>query len=188
MRRPPTPLGAVARGAIAGAAGTLAMDAVWYARYRQGGGTQTFAQWELSSGLSSWDGAPAPALVGKRLYEGLFQRELPERWAPFTNNLTHWGYGVLQGAQYGIVAASLGSRRGQRIAAAALGPTVWAASYVVLPLAKLYKPIWDYGVKTLTKDLTAHVAFGAGTAAAFRVLARPPEPRPSRRAEKLKRA
>ena len=175
MRRPVTPLGAAVRGAIAGTAGTLAMDAVWYRRYRRGGGTQTFAEWEFSSGLSSWDGAPAPALVGKRLYEGLFQRPLPDRWAALTNNVTHWGYGIVQGAQYGIVAASLTTPRARRLAAASLGPAVWASSYVVLPLAKLYKPIWEYGVKTLAKDLTAHQAFGAGTAVTFRALGgRPP--------------
>ena len=187
MRHRPTPLGAVVRGAAAGAVGTLAMDAVWYRRYRQGGGTQSFAQWEFSCGLTSWDGAPAPALVGKRLYEGLFQRDLPDRWAALANNVTHWGFGVLQGAQYGIVAASLASPRARRLAAAALGPTVWASGYVVLPLAKLYQPIWDYGVKTLAKDLTAHLAFGAGTAATFGVIGgRPPAPRPSRRAQKVK--
>ncbi|MGI8684216.1 MAG: hypothetical protein ACR2MO_03825 [Acidimicrobiales bacterium] len=170
MRARLTPLGAVVRGAVAGAAGTLAMDAVWYLRYRKGGGTQPFAEWEFSSGLSSWDGAPAPALVGKRLYEGLFQRELAPRWAGVTNNVTHWATGVVWGVQYGVVASSVRNPRTRAVAASALGPTVWAASYVVLPLAKLYKPIWEYGVKTLTKDLTAHMAYGSATATVFRVL------------------
>jgi hypothetical protein len=36
-----TPLGAVGRGLIAGAVGSLAMDVLWYARYRRGyGGSQ----------------------------------------------------------------------------------------------------------------------------------------------------
>ena len=165
-----TPLGAVVRGAVAGAVGTLAMDAVWYRRYRRGGGTQPFAQWEFSSGLSSWDGAPAPALVGKRLYEGLLQRELGARWAGVTNNITHWATGIGWGVQYGLLASSVSSPRGRAVAASALGPAVWGASYVVLPAAKLYQPIWDYGVKTLARDLTAHMAFGSGTATVFRVL------------------
>lgn len=165
-----TPLGAVVRGAVAGAAGTLAMDAVLYLRYKRGGGTQPFPEWEFSSGLSDWDGAPAPALVGKRLYEGLFQRELPPRWAGVTNNVTHWATGVGWGVQYGVFASSVASPRARTIAASALGPSVWAASYVVLPLAKLYQPIWEYGVKTLAKDLTAHLAYGSATATVFRVL------------------
>ncbi len=158
------------RGAVAGAAGTLAMDAVWYLRYRKGGGTQPFAEWEFSSGLSSWDGAPAPALVGKRLYEGLFQRELAPRWAGVTNNVTHWGTGIAWGVQYGVAAASISSPRTRTFIASALGPGVWGTSYVVLPLAKLYQPIWEYGVKTLARDLSAHMAYGCATATVFRVL------------------
>ena len=45
-----------------------------------------------------------------------------------------------------------------------------ASSYAVLPLAKLYKPIWEYDRKTLAKDLSAHLAYGLATAAAFRLL------------------
>lgn len=102
-----SPLGAVARGLVAGAAGTLAMDALWYERYRRAGGDSNFAEWEFSSGVCSWDQAPAPAQVGKRLVEGLFKRELPASRAALVNNITHWAYGMLGGTQYGIVAGSL---------------------------------------------------------------------------------
>jgi hypothetical protein len=78
-----TPLGAVGRGLAAGAVGTLAMDLLWYARYRRGVG-------------------------------------------------------------------------------------VWAVDYAVLPAAGLYKPIQDYDRETLAKDLTAHLVYGATTAAALR--------------------
>jgi len=47
------------------------------------------------------------------------------------------------------------------------GPTVWLSSYVVLPLVKIYEPIWDYDVKTLAKDLSAHLVFGLTTATLF---------------------
>ena len=50
------------------------------------------------------------------------------------------------------------------------GSIVWATSYVVLPLVKLYKPIWEYDGKTLAKDLIAYLTFGLGTGAAFRLL------------------
>ena len=102
-----TPLGAVARGLVAGAAGTAAMDALLYARYRRGHGEEGFEPWESSSGLDSWERAPAPAQVGKRLVEGLFARELPPQRARLVNNITHWAYGILGGVQYGIVAGSL---------------------------------------------------------------------------------
>jgi hypothetical protein len=146
-----TPLGAVSRGLVAGAVGTLAMDA-----------------WEFSSGLDSWDQAPAPAQVGKRLAEGLFEREIPPRRAALVNNVTHWGYGMLGGAQYGIVAGSLRTPRVRY--GLPFGVSVWAASYAVLPAAKLYKPIWDYDRTTLLKDLSAHLVYGLGTATALKLM------------------
>lgn len=85
-----TPLGAVVRGLLAGAIGTLAMDLVWFARYRRGGGQSPFLDWEFSAGLDSWENAPAPAQVGKRIYEGFMQRELPPSRAALTNNLVPW--------------------------------------------------------------------------------------------------
>jgi hypothetical protein len=61
-------LGRGARGLVAGKIGTAAFDVWLFARYRQGGGDSGFVDWETSAGLTSWDGAPAPALLGKRLF------------------------------------------------------------------------------------------------------------------------
>jgi hypothetical protein len=163
-----SPLGAVARGLVAGAFGTVAMDALWFARYRRGGGESGVAAWEFSSDVSSWDQAPAPAQVGKRLVEGLFERELPTQRVGLVNNVTHWGYGMLAGLQYGIVAGSL--RTPRVLYGLPFGATVWATSYVVLPAAKLYQPIWEYDRTTLAKDLSAHLVYGFGTATALRLL------------------
>ena len=147
MKRPPlTPLGAVARGALAGAIGTLAMDVVWYARYRRDDGENGFVEWEFST-KPDWDEVSVPGQVGKRLVEGFVQRELDPKWAPLVNNVMHWGYGMLWGVQYGIVAGTFPAQTVRL--GALLGPTVWASSYVVLPLAKLYKPIWEYDAETL---------------------------------------
>jgi hypothetical protein len=163
-----TPLGAITRGLAAGAIGTLAMDALLFARYKRGGGTERFAPWEFSSGLSSWDEAPAPALVGKRLVEGLFGRELAPQRAALVNNITHWAMGTLSGMQYGVVAGSLRTPRIRY--GLPFGAGVWGGGYVVLPAAKLYKPIWEYDRVTLAKDLSAHLVYGLSTAAAFRRL------------------
>jgi hypothetical protein len=164
-----TPVDAVVRGLLAGAGGTAAMDAVLFARYRRGGGKSSFKEWEFSEGLSSWEDAPAPAQVGKRLWEGLFQVELPPSRAPLVNNVTHWAYGMLYGALYGIVAGSL---RKQRVGyGLPFGAFVWAGDYVVLPATKLYKPIWEYDAKTLAKDLSAHLVYGLATSTTLRLLA-----------------
>jgi hypothetical protein len=164
-----TPLGAVVRGLVAGAAGTVAMDALLYARYRRGHGEERFEPWEFSSDVDGWEKAPAPAQVGKRLVEGLFERELPPQRARLVNNVTHWAYGILGGVQYGIVAGSLRTPRIRY--GLPFGASVWAAGYVVLPAAKLYEPIWKYDRVTLTKDLSAHLVYGLGTATVLRLLA-----------------
>jgi hypothetical protein len=167
-RRTIKPLGAVAWGLVAGAVGTAAMDALWFARYRRGGGDSDFESWEFSAGLDSWDQAPAPAQVGKRLVEGLFKRDLAPDRARLVNNVTHWTYGMLGGAQYGLLACSLKAPRVWY--GLPFGAGVWAAGYVVLPAAKLYKPIWEYDRVTLAKDLSAHLVYGTGTAVALHLL------------------
>lgn len=157
-----------ARGAIAGAAGTLAMDLVWYRRYRRSGGTDSFLDWEFSTGTDSYENAAAPAQVGKRVVEGLFDTQLKPDTAGFTNNVVHWATGVGWGALHGLVVGSTPSA--SPAAGLATGATAWLTAYGVLGAAKLYQPMWKYDVVTLGKDLSAHLLFGLGTGAAFRAL------------------
>jgi hypothetical protein len=159
---------AAARGVAASALGTLAMDLFLYRRYRRGGGESGFGAWESSEGLASWDEAPAPAKVGKRFVEAVTGRELSPRWARTINNLTHWGYGVSAGAPFGVVSRAVG---GEKLAyGLPFGAGVWASGYVTLPLLGVYRPIWEYDLETLGKDLSAHLVYGTATAAALRVL------------------
>src|SRR5579859_5217854 len=90
--RPMTPRRALLRGLVAGAAGTLVMDLLWFARYKRGGGESDFFTWEFSVGLDDWSKASAPGQLGKRMFEAFFQRELSARWAALTNNVMHWSY------------------------------------------------------------------------------------------------
>ena len=165
-----TPLGAVVRGIVAGAAGTAAMDALLFARYRRSGGTSNAEEWESSAGVTTWEQAPAPAQVGRRLVEGLFGITLAPTRARLVNNVMHWGYGIVNGAQYGIVVESLPSPR--ILYGLPFGAVVWASGYVILPAAKLYEPLWKYDRKTLLNDLSAHLVYGLGTATALRLLSR----------------
>jgi hypothetical protein len=166
----PTPIGAIARGLLAGAVGTAAMDAFLYARHRREGGTDGPVAWETSAGLDDWDAAPAPAQVGKRTVEGLFGVELASSRARLTNNITHWAYGMLGGAQLGVVAGPLRRHRLRAVDGLPFGASVWGAGYVVLPAMKLYRPIWQYDRATLAKDLSAHLVYGLATAATLRHL------------------
>jgi hypothetical protein len=163
-----TPLGAIGRGLLAGAAGTAAMDTLLFARFRRAGGAGGFPAWETSQGLSAWEDAPAPAQVGKRLVEGLFQVQLPPARARLANNVTHWAYGMLGGAQLGVLAGSLPRLRLRH--GLPFGAAVWGAGYVILPAAGLYEPIWAYDLRTLAGDLGAHLVYGLATAAALQVL------------------
>ena len=83
-----TPLGAVSRGLVAGAIGTATMDLFLYGRYRHEGGEEALKSWELSEQVTTWDQAPAPAQVGRRIVEVLFERRLPDTRASAVNNLT----------------------------------------------------------------------------------------------------
>jgi hypothetical protein len=166
-----TPLGALGRGLAAGVIGTTVFDAFLYGQYRRGGGESSLTDWEFSKGLESWDDAPAPAQVGKRLIEGAFQIELAPEHAKLVNNITHWGYGLLGAMQYGVV---VGSLRGvpRILYGLPFGACFWSSGYIVLPAMKLYKPIWEYDARVLAKDLSAHLVYGLATATAFRLLSR----------------
>ncbi len=164
-----TPLGAVVRGAAAGMVGTLAMDRFMWERYRKGGGADDFPTWEFSAGLHDYDGAPAPAQVGRRIVEGYLHTQLPPSSARLMNNAVHLLTGVQWGVVHGILAGS-GRRRGP-LGGLRTGLTAWLASYGLLAPAGLYEPIWKYPPKVLADDASAHLVYGLGTAAAFLVLA-----------------
>ncbi len=162
---------ALGRGVVAGTVGTGAMDALLFLRYRQHGGTSDVLAWELSRGLNNWESAPVPAKVGKLLYETLLRRELPPSKAALTSNLMHWSYGLQWGALFGL---SIGRGKARWWQGLLLGALVWLASYVSMPIAGFYKPIWSYDLTILWDDLSAHLLYGFGVAAACRLTGAPP--------------
>ena len=83
----------------------------------------------------------------------------------------HWGYGSSWGVVYGLGAGSVRRPVGVR-AGAIFGTSVWLMSYAQLVPMGLYEPPWKYSPGELTLDLSYHLAYGAGVAAAFRVLLR----------------
>jgi hypothetical protein len=90
--------------------------------------------------------------------EGVTGHELAPDRARLVSNVMHWAYGIGNGVQYGIVAGRL---RTPRIRDGFLfGATVWGSGYVILPILKLYKPIWEYDAKPLAHDLSAHLVYG----------------------------
>ena len=94
----------VAAGALAGAAGTAAMDLLLYRRYRREDGKESFWQWEFAGDVMSWDEASAPGQVGQKLERAITGQPPPDSWARTTTNLTHWATGIGWGVQYGALA------------------------------------------------------------------------------------
>jgi hypothetical protein len=168
-RRALTPLKALACGAVAGAAGTAAMDALMYKRYVADAGDQGFLDWETAVGVDAYDEAPAPAQVGRRLVEGYLQIELPPASARPMTNVMHWATGVAWGVNHGLVVGSMSRRRPAY--GLVTGMTAWSASYATLAPAKLYEPIWRYPAPVLFKDASAHAVYGLVTGTVFRLLA-----------------
>lgn len=164
-RRPTlTPLGALTRGLAAGIAGNAAMDVTQTIVYKLRG--------KESGDWQSWDEAPGPAKIGKRVWEGVFQREAPEQKIGLFNNVVHYTYGPAWAGLYGLVEASLERPRPLRDGVA-FGLFAWVmGSGVLMPAAKLAKPPWEYGPEAHAYDIGYHVAYGLGTAAAFQKLLR----------------
>ena len=114
-------IGSAIRGAAAAAVGTLAMDGWLYRDYRRGGGETAFPAWESSEGVTSWDDAPAPALVAKKLLEGLGAAvveigagiaEAPQwRRPPLAARGGPWGRGLLDGLRAALSDGDPGAQR-----------------------------------------------------------------------------
>ncbi len=157
-------------GAVAGAVGLAAMDLLLYRRYRHADGNESLWRWERAVGVTTWDQASAPGQVGQELERFVTGRPPPDDWARTTTNLVHWATGIGWGLQYGALAGR--TSRHPWIRAVALGPVAWLTSYAILPLAGVYKPIWEYDARTLGEDLSAHIVFGVTTSAVFAALTR----------------
>jgi hypothetical protein len=157
------------RGAVAGAFGTLGMDLLWYSRYRRGGGTGPFGEWEITRDVSTWADAPAPGRIGRMLIRAVTGRDVPVERAAALANAMHWAYGLSWAVAYGALVGRRGRRR-PPWHGPAFGATICASDYVTLPLAGVYEPIWKYDLPTLYQDLSAHVVFGTVADAALRAL------------------
>ncbi len=167
MSARPTPLAAVGSGLAAGLIGTglmtVAQELSTRLRSSQDPGGQ-------QSGADPWDTASAPAKVAKRIAEGVFHREVSPDRIPLLTHAMHWGYGTAWAAAYGLIQ---GTFRGPPVGAGLLfGMGVWTMSYVQLVPMGLYEPPWKYPLKELVLDLSYHLAYGAGLAAAYAALDR----------------
>jgi hypothetical protein len=149
-----TPLAAVTKGLVAGALGSLAMT-----------GYQLAVQRLRGSGSGS-----APAEVGRRIVEGVLQREVPEDRMDLLNNAMHFLYGSSWGPLYGVVHSTL--RPSSLRHGLTFGGLVWATSLIHLPAMRLAPPVWQYPPAEVALDLSYHLVYGLGVAGAYGLLDR----------------
>lgn len=149
---------AVLVGAAAGAAGTAAMDLLWFRRAKASGTEDNFGDWEFSGDTKSFNDAGAPAQVGRKAASAVGV-DLPDEAAGTTTDLVHW----MTGAGWGVGGSLLSTATGLNPlgAGVAAGAMAFVGAYTILPALGLYDPIWEYGGKTLWKDATAHATYGA---------------------------
>jgi hypothetical protein len=155
-----TPLGALSRGLLAGGVGTAAMTAAQRIGSRlqsSGGGDEG----------PSWENAPAPAKVAKRILEGVFDRTVPAARIDVLTQVTHWLYGVAWGGVYGLVQETTLGRPTRT--GLLFGAGVWGASYIALVPMGIYEPPWRYPAATVAFDATYHLVYGEAVAAAYAV-------------------
>lgn len=148
-------VGRAVRGAVAGAAGTLAMDLLWWSRSRRSGGDADFFDWAFSTGIQSFEEASPPGRVGQ-LAARAVGVELPDEAAGLTTNVVHWLTGIGYGKAHGLSPW----RRHALVGGAVTGVGAFASSYAVLGGLGIYEPIWEYDADTLAQDLSAHLLYG----------------------------
>jgi hypothetical protein len=119
-----------------------------------------------------WSHAPAPAQVAKKMLESVFHKEVHADRIKLLTNLTHWGYGTTLGVMYGLVRRRLPFASAPVVQGTVFGMGAWATSYAMLVPMGLYEPPWHYPAKTIAKDLSYHLVFGAGCATGYGLLAR----------------
>lgn len=148
-----TPLGAIGRGLLAGAAGTAAMTACQTAVMQARGGQSS----------------TVPGQVAQRIGEGVFRRKVPDQQLGTLTQIMHWGYGTTWGAAYGAVQSSLHLP----ILSPALlfGAANWAAnSALLLPALELAPPVSQRPAQGTAEELGYHLVYGLGVTAAYRLL------------------
>jgi hypothetical protein len=165
-----TPLGAVARGIAAGLVGTAAMTA-WQeisARLMRSEGSESRSSQPPED---PWEQASAPAQVGRRILEGVFEKPVPAERIPLLTNVMHWVYGSGWGAVYGLIAGSVDRVPALR-SGLLFGTGVWAMSYVQLVPMGIYEPPWSYSPSQLALDLSYHLAYGTGVGVGYSAVSR----------------
>ena len=166
MRTPD--LGTLARGIVAGLAGTAVMTAAQMVVQKARSRSKPPADEERNA-APRWADAPAPAKVARKIAH-VFGVDPSRDRIPLLTNVMHWGYGISLGTAYSI--ADRRPRSHPLLRGIGFGLGAWAAAYAELVPLGIYKPPWRYDVKTLATEGSYHVTYGVAVAGAAAALAR----------------
>jgi hypothetical protein len=164
-RKAPTPLGAVARGLLAGAIGAGVQSLFLLA-------TKNLAPepTPLPPGAAKPEpeaqGETSLQTVARRLTEDMMQRGpvSPEQKSR-AGSVIHYLFGAGWGALYGLCRESF------RVSPLGFGAAVWmAADNVILPAFRVAAPPQSYSLREHHYALQSHFVYGLSTAAAYALL------------------
>jgi hypothetical protein len=155
--------GSLARGLLAGAAGTAGMTVYQIAVAKARGRRAS------TPVPRTWAEAPAPAQIVKKAATAVGRgRSVTKQDVPRLTNAVHWLYGLTWGLAYGAVVHSL--RPPALAGAVGLGTALWGMQYAELVPLGIAKPPWEQPPQELALDLSYHLVYGVGVAAAYGVL------------------
>lgn len=149
-----SPLGALGRGLVAGAAGTAALT------------TSQLVAAKLTGG----EMPTAAGVVARRIAEGVFQKNVPADRDPALNQAMHWTYGSAWGGVYGLTQATL--RWPVLPHGLLFGSLVGTAGTGLLPALGLMPPPWEVPPSALAVNTMHHLVYGLAAAGTFHALSR----------------
>jgi len=157
-------LGRIAKGLLAGTAGTAAMTVA-----------QTRILPRIPSGSSSrtpryprtHKDEPATETAARRILEGLAARQLSDRQKKVAGDLLHFATGAVWAGPFALFSR----RRATVVDGLAFGTLVWLLNDNLLsPALRFTDWGWRYPVGANLKGLFAHLVYGVGSALALRTL------------------
>jgi putative membrane protein len=165
-----TPLGALARGLIAGAAGSYAQDVFFKATAR---GAPRPPEGVFKPPEAKQQGELATVTLARRLSEGVLQRPLADDAKGRAAAAVHYGFGSAWGGLYGLARESRPEALSGTAWMVGFSALVWTVGdNLMLPALKLSAWPQAYPAKTHAYALAAHLAYGLGVWAAYEALLR----------------
>jgi hypothetical protein len=162
-RKSPTPLGAIARGLLAGTAGAAAQSLFFRATQRWAPKPTKLPPEETKP---EGDDVSALHALATRVGEGVLKRPMTDEQKSRAATAVHYLFGAGWGAVYALCRESFG-----RVSPVLFGGAVWVASdNLLLPAFRLAAWPTRYSLQEHHYAVQAHAAFGLATAGTYAVL------------------